>query len=168
VSLTAPPSASRDEDPSAVRRALAPNERAAWFGLLCAHSTLVRQLDAELVARHNLTLSAYEVLARIAASDRGMLRISDLAEAVLLSPSRVSRLVASLEERSLLERRDHPEDSRAVNAAITERGRELVRAAERTHCDAIRSRFLHRLSPLEVEQLGELWRRVAPAELAER
>ena len=57
-------------------------ESRAWVGLLHAYASLVKQLDTELIAAHGLSLSAYEVLWRVAATDNGRLRMTDLAELV--------------------------------------------------------------------------------------
>src|SRR5689334_2695628 len=92
----------------------APSRQAAWLGLLQAHAALTRALDQGLSARHGLTLSSYEVLARLAHAPDGYLRMTDLAQQTQLSLSRVSRVVDHLQERGLVERKACPGDSRAV------------------------------------------------------
>src|SRR5690349_23639239 len=78
---------------------LPPHREAAWLGLLQAHAELTRALDAGLHSRHALSLSAYEVLARLAHAENCILRMSQLAERTQLSLSRVSRVVDHLQER---------------------------------------------------------------------
>src|SRR6202020_3232590 len=77
----------------------------AWIGLLETHKRLTRELDAELEARFDLTLSTVEMLGRLRAARDRCLRLTPLASACGLSLSRVSRLAAELERRGLLERR---------------------------------------------------------------
>ena len=75
---------------------LTPAEVEAWRGLLRVHSALVRQLDADLRLAHDLSLQEYEVLLTLAAAPEQRMRMSDLAAAVLLSQSGLTRLVDRL------------------------------------------------------------------------
>jgi DNA-binding MarR family transcriptional regulator len=93
----------------------------------------------------------------------GHLRMSELADTVLLSPSGVSRLVDRLVADGLLERRPCGGDGRAVYAAITDRGRELLAEAEPTYSAALRRLFVGQYTPDEYERLAALLLRVAPA-----
>src|SRR3954452_18922028 len=76
---------------------LSAEELAAWGGLLRTHARLVRELDGELQSVHALPLSSYEVLLRLAGAPEGKMRMSELADAVLLSRSGVTRLVDRLQ-----------------------------------------------------------------------
>src|ERR1700681_4808206 len=108
-------------------------QAAAWGGFLAGHAELTRALDAGLASEFGLSLSALEVLARLAWVDDGQLRMTDLAQGALLSQSRVSRLVDQLEARGLVERSSCPSDSRSVYATITEQGRTLTNRALGQH-----------------------------------
>src|ERR1700740_3176735 len=83
----------------------------AWIGLLETHKRLTRALDAELEAEYGITLSALEVLGRLAAADGHSLRLSALAGGCGLSLSRISRIIDALEARGLVERREVPSDA---------------------------------------------------------
>jgi DNA-binding MarR family transcriptional regulator len=124
------------------------------------HSVLTRALDAELVEKHGLTLSSYEVLLFLADAPGGQLRMSELADGVLLSRSGLTRLVDRLERDGLLCRERCEDDARGWFAAITDPGRERFRAARGTHLEGVRKRFLSLFSPAELQGLGELWRRI--------
>jgi DNA-binding MarR family transcriptional regulator len=137
-----------------------PEREAAWFGLLAAHAELTRGLDACLSAKHGLTLSAYEVLSRLAHADDGHLRMSELAGKSSLSLSRVSRVVDALCERGLTERRSCATDSRVVHATITPAGQTLLAAAQDTFFETVEQRFLGRLSCDEVNLLGAIFGRL--------
>jgi DNA-binding MarR family transcriptional regulator len=137
-------------------------ENRAWVGLLHAHSSLVKQLDTELLAAHGLSLSGFEVLWRVNAAESGHMRMTDLAEEVLLSPSGLSRLMDRLEAERMMERVACPTDGRAINATITELGRTRLGEAQATHFEGIRRRFLANFSEAEVGQLAEFWLRFAP------
>jgi DNA-binding MarR family transcriptional regulator len=135
-------------------------ELAAWRGMLRVHSDLTRELDAELTDRHGLPLTSYEVLLFLADSPDGRMRMSELADSVLLSRSGLTRLVDRLERHGLLERERCEEDARGYFAAITDRGREVFAEARRTHLAGVRERFLSRFSRQDLRTLGELWEKV--------
>jgi DNA-binding MarR family transcriptional regulator len=89
--------------------------------------------------------------------------MSELAGTVLLSPSGASRLVDRLVAERLIERRPCDGDGRAVHAAITDRGRELLAEAEPTFTAALRRLFVDRFTREEYELLAALLLRLAPA-----
>ncbi len=141
-------------------RLLTREELAAWRGFLRAHASLTRELDAQLTERHGLPLTTYEVLLYVADSPDGRMRMSELAQSVLLSRSGLTRLVDRLEREGLLERVDCAEDARGSYAAITDKGREVFDAARATHLAGLRELFLSRFSPEEQRRLGELFGRL--------
>lgn len=132
----------------------------AWRGFLRTHATLVRELDEELTERHGLPLSSYDVLIQLADAPDGMLRMSHLADAVLLSRSGLTRLVSRLASQGLIERVECKNDARGAFAAITDRGRERLAEARATHRAGVRERFLDRLSEREQRQLAKAWGRL--------
>jgi DNA-binding MarR family transcriptional regulator len=136
----------------------------AWLGLLYAHSALIRQVDAELLAAHRLPLSAHEILFRLRSSDGGNLSISELAGSVLVSPSRVSRLVDELGTRGLVERQACPTDARVTHVVITAEGRSFIDDADATLHSAVRRNFVDRLSAADVERLAAIWRKLNDGE----
>jgi DNA-binding MarR family transcriptional regulator len=157
-----PATTSIDEPGDTVAPPLSVAELSAWFNFLNAHTDLTRRLDAELEARHRVSLAEHTVLQQLVLGG-GHLRMSELADSVLLSPSGVSRLVDRLVGDGLLERRPCEADGRAVHAAITERGRALLAQAEPTYSAALRRLFFDRYTPEEHARLAELLLRVAPA-----
>jgi len=136
------------------------DELGAWRGMLRVHSSLTKELDAELSAEHGLPLSSYEVLLYLADAPDGRMRMSELADSVLLSRSGLTRLVDRLERDGLLKRSQCREDARGLFAEITPRGRELFDAARRTHLSGVRERFLRHLSRDELHALTSLWEKV--------
>lgn len=134
----------------------------AWIGLLETHRRLTRALDAELETRHGLSMSALELLGRLAAAPDRRLRLSVLAGAAGLSLSRVSRIVDGLERRRLVIRQPCPGDARAVNAQLTPEGLELTRPAQATHFAAVQRSFFGSLHPDELSVLATVFGRFAP------
>jgi DNA-binding MarR family transcriptional regulator len=137
-------------------------ELGAWRGLLRVHAGMTKALDADLVREHGLALSSYEVLLFLADAPDGRLRMSELADGVLLSRSGLTRLVDRMERDGLLRRERCEDDARGYHALITDKGRELFGRARRTHLDGVRERFLRHLSPDELRTLARLWEKVAP------
>ncbi|HWF55191.1 MAG TPA: MarR family transcriptional regulator [Solirubrobacteraceae bacterium] len=136
--------------------------RDAWIGLLETHKRLTRALDAELDSRHDLSLSALEVLGRLAAADGRCLRLSQLAVESGLSLSRISRIVDALERRELVRRQPCAADARAVEALLTDAGLALARSAQATHFASVNERFFAQLSPTELTTLSTVFARFAP------
>src|SRR4051795_12838105 len=132
----------------------------AWRGFLRTYATLVHELDEELTERHGLPLSSYDVLVQLDEAPDGMLRMSHLADAVLLSRSGLSRLVSRLESQGLIERRECENDARGAFAAITDAGREKLGEARATHRAGVNERFLGRLGERELRQLARVWSRL--------
>jgi DNA-binding MarR family transcriptional regulator len=128
--------------------------------MLRAHAELTRQLDAQLAREHKLPLSSYEVLLFLADAPNGRMRMSELADSVLLSRSGLTRLVDRLEREGLLKRERCESDARGLFAEITPAGRELFDAARRTHLDGVRALFLDRFSRDELRTLGGLWQKL--------
>ena len=139
---------------------LTPDELGAWRGFLRVHSKLTRELDAELTATHDLPLSSYEVLLFLADSPDGRLRMAQLADSVLLSPSGLTRLVDRLEKSGLVRRESCPSDRRGFEAVITDAGRTLFKEARPTHLSGVRRRYLEHFSTDEMQTLSRFWDRV--------
>jgi DNA-binding MarR family transcriptional regulator len=132
----------------------------AWKHFLRAHSAITRQMDADLIASHGLTLSDYEVLLRLSQAPEQRLRRVDLAESVLLTQSGITRLLAGLEEAGLVERAACDTDRRVVYAQLTAAGDEKFRAAARTHLEGIRSLFADHFPQGDLESLAGLLSRL--------
>jgi DNA-binding MarR family transcriptional regulator len=128
--------------------------------MLRAHAELTRALDAELTREHDLPLSSYEVLLFLGDSDEGRMRMSELADSVLLSRSGLTRLVDRLERQGLLRRERCDSDARGLFAEITDEGRAAFAEARKTHLDGVRRLFLDRFSRDELRTLGGFWEKI--------
>jgi DNA-binding MarR family transcriptional regulator len=133
----------------------------AWVGFLRAYRAVVGDLDAQLEWHHHLPLSEFEVLLTLDRSPDRPLRMSELADAVLLSRSGLTRLVDRLEQGGFVERFRCPSDRRGMHAAITASGRDVLQAARATHFAGVRERFADRLTDDELDLLGSIFARLA-------
>jgi DNA-binding MarR family transcriptional regulator len=141
-------------------RELTPDQLAAWSGFLQGHAQIVRALDAELDREHGLPLTSYDVLIQLSLAPERRLRMFELADAVVLSRSGLTRLVERLERDGLVERERGEIDLRQMYARLTDRGFEVVANATPTHVAGVRERFLERLSDEQTKQLATIWRAV--------
>jgi DNA-binding MarR family transcriptional regulator len=105
----------------------------AWHELLERHARATSSLERRLQHDHGLGVSEYEVLERLAGASKEESRMQELADAVHLSQSALSRVVARLEADGLVRRGMCPEDRRGIMACLTESGRERYEAARPTH-----------------------------------
>jgi DNA-binding MarR family transcriptional regulator len=142
---------------------LSGSELAAWRGMLRAHAAVVKALDEEMRAAHGLPLSSYEVLIFLCDAEGGRMRMSDLADAVLLSRSGLTRLVDRLERDGLIAREICRDDARGAFATITDAGRAMVQVARPTHLDGVRRLFLSHLGEGDRAHLAQVWERVLGA-----
>jgi DNA-binding MarR family transcriptional regulator len=127
----------------------------------------VRQLDAELRDAHDISLHEYEVLLLLSGAPGGRMRMSDLAAAVLLSQSGLTRLVDRLVRAGSVERARCEEDRRGQYAALTEAGRSRLAEARPAHLAGVQERFLDLFDESELRLLAGFWERVSPGAAAE-
>jgi DNA-binding MarR family transcriptional regulator len=108
-------------------------EELAWNALAVLHTRVEQHLAKVLQRQHGLGLSDYRALGQLAVADQGGMRISELAEALGLNESSVSRLADRLEHAGLTERCICEDDRRGVYAFITDAGRTQLQAATPTY-----------------------------------
>jgi DNA-binding MarR family transcriptional regulator len=135
----------------------------AWRSYLQSHASIVRVLDAELVAEHGMTTRDYEVLLYLAQAPDRRLAMSALAERTMLTRSGITRLVDGLVLGGLIERVACAKDARVSYAQLTELGFERLRNAGCSHVRSIQRLFLEHFTPEEVDQLASLLSRLPGA-----
>jgi DNA-binding MarR family transcriptional regulator len=140
-----------------------PEQIAAWQSFLMAHAKVIRSLEQEMEAEQGLPLVWYDVLAQLDHKG-GQLRMSDLADSVLLSRSNITRLVDRMANAGLVKREPCPEDRRGMYAVITPEGREALRRAWPGHWRGIVEHFIQHLSHEDVKALHTVLSKVVQAE----
>ena len=93
----------------------------AWHGCLQFTNTAIRALDAALIAAHGISVKEFDVLITLFNAAGGRLRMTELAERVVLTPSGVTHLVTRLERDGLVSRVVDEDDRRSFFAALTAR-----------------------------------------------
>lgn len=138
-----------------------------WRGFLRAHAQVMRRLEADLQDRHAMALATYDVLVQLAEAPRNRLGMTELADAVLLSRSGLTRLVDRLERDHLVERLIDPDDARRTFAVLTATGRDRLREASATHLQGVADQVLARYTPAELALLTDLLARLTTPEAPE-
>jgi DNA-binding MarR family transcriptional regulator len=128
----------------------------AWVRLLRGHAALVRELNAELLRDHGLTINDYEALLLLANAEGGRLRRTDLSQSLQLTASGVTRLLEGLEDAGLVCKASCQSDARVTYAVLTEEGRTKLDSASCSHVAAIEDLFSEHYTREEIEALAEL------------
>ena len=121
-----------------------------WLTLLQAQSVVVDALERSLQAERGLPLAWFEVLIQLSAADDGQMKMQDLAQAVLLSKSGLTRLVDRMVAAGLVSRGACATDRRIVYAVVTDAGRVALREAIPVHTRALGEHFSKHLTPAEL------------------
>lgn len=131
----------------------------AWRALLEGSRDLLRTLDRQLLEGVGLDLRYYDVLLHVAEGEGGR-RMTELADAIILSKSGLTSLVDRMEREGLLERRPDPTDRRAILVTLTAHGADRFREASQRHRTLVRQMFTSRVSDEEAAVIVEVLERV--------
>jgi len=142
------------------------NEVQAWRAVLLTQDRVVRAIERDLERAGLIPLTWYDVLLELQAAPSGQLRMQDLAARVVLSRTRVSRLVSELEAAGLVRRRPDPADGRATLATITRSGEAAFRQAAPVYLAGIQEHFGKYLSASQQRAIARALQRVIGAHQA--
>ena len=144
------------------------SDAAVWPQVVALQSHTEVIVGRELQQRFHLGLSEFRALLACERSPKGEVRMQELARAVHLDQSSVSRLVRRLETAGLTERRKCEEDRRGVYTGITEQGLDVLHAAVPVH-DAALTRALEQAgADPDLGPLVRALRGVRPTEAPDR
>ncbi|MDX6234118.1 MAG: hypothetical protein QOH68_3204 [Nocardioidaceae bacterium] len=136
---------------------------AAWQAVLRAQNRALRAIEQDLHDQGLIPLSWYDVLLELNAAPGRQLRMQDLAARVVLSRTRVSRLVSELERVGYIERVPDPDDGRATLARITAEGRTARRNAAPVYLAGIDKHFNRHLTAAQQDAVAKGLQRVVDA-----
>lgn len=136
-----------------------------WRSFLRSHAAMMRRLERDLVNEHGLPLAWYDVLVQLAEAPEHRLRMTELAERVLLSRSGLTRLVDRLTATGLVSRQSDPSDARGTFSVLTDEGMDRLREAAPTHLRGV-GEYMSRLSARELDVLAALLAKLHGAETA--
>ena len=140
-------------------RWLSAEEQRVWRAYLLGSARLSEKLGADLRA-FGIDLAEYEILVCLEEVPNRRLRMSELAEAVHQSRSRLTHTIARMERSRLVRRTTCPEDRRGVWAELTDAGFELLAAAAPSHVAAVRRNFVEAIGEEDYRSLGRAFESV--------
>lgn len=146
---------------SAVSTRPDPTALASWRVFLRAHAMVTRRLEAELLEEQDLSLASYDVLVQLVDAPGRRLRMTELASAVLLSRSGLSRLVDRLQREGLVSRKAATEDGRGMYAVLQPAGLSRLRDAAPTHLRGVAEHMTSKFSDDELQALRALLDRLS-------
>jgi DNA-binding MarR family transcriptional regulator len=142
-------------------RWLSPDERDAWISLSWLMIKLPGEIDAQLQRDSGISFFEYLVLAALSMSPDRCLRMSDLAQHVNGSVTRLSNVAKRLEQRGWIRRAPCAENGRYIEASLTEAGMAVVKQAAPGHVAAVRRYVFDALGPDQVTALRDIGRQIA-------
>jgi DNA-binding MarR family transcriptional regulator len=132
----------------------------AWHGCLRFTDMTTRALDEALLAAHGISVKEFDVLITLFNAPDGRLRMTELADRVVLSPSGVTHLVTRLERDGLLQRIVDENDRRSFFAALTPAGQGRLRESRPTHNEVVRNYLTRRLTANQLDAMGGLLHKI--------
>ncbi len=139
---------------------LTPAEERTWRTLMRLMMLMPRAIDEDLCRRTGLGLTRYVVLMRLSEAPDRTLRMSDLAEAVSISPSRMTRIIQSMLSEGLVTRQMAPSDGRASLATLTEKGLHRLQDAWPAHLAGARRLVMDHLDPRDLADFNRMTERL--------
>ncbi len=136
----------------------------AWRTFLQAHATVVRRIEADLETEGLPSLADLDVLLQLAQAPERRLRMSELADEVLLSRSGMTRRIDRLEAAGYVQRHECSADRRGAYAGLTDEGLERLQSARPTHVRGIMDHFVSKLSAGDLTELRRTLAKVLPAD----
>jgi DNA-binding MarR family transcriptional regulator len=135
------------------------DEFRVWRGFLRTHRIVTDELSRRLERAHDLTLLHYGVLITLVTDPDRQLRMTELAERVLTSPSGMTRAVNRLAGGGLVERDQDPDDRRSFIVRLTPLGVTRLRDAQVTHHACVRELLLDGLDADALRRLAAVYDR---------
>ena len=142
------------------RHLLTESQMRAWRAFLGASTLVSARLNHELDEAAAISMYEYEILVRLFESEAGRVRMSQLADQVSYSRSRLTHTVGRLERAGYVLRSSCPNDRRGVYAHLTKAGYEFLAQTAPIHLDGVRRHLIDRFTPSELATLTELLEKI--------
>jgi len=141
-------------------RWLSDEEQRIWRAFLFASRLLFSEFERDMQRGAGMPLTYYEILSVLSGVPNRALRMSELAEALQVSPSRISHAVSRLEEAGCVRREPCPSDRRVFYAVLTDHGYRVLEEAAPAHVESVRTHLFDQLTPEQQAELGEISRAI--------
>ncbi|MBX7136092.1 MAG: MarR family transcriptional regulator [Fimbriimonadaceae bacterium] len=137
-------------------------QKEAWVAVLVSTTMLMRKIEKDLSERGCMAIELYDVLLTLEHAPNRRMRMSDLADAVILSPSGITRLVDRLESLGYVFRHTCERDRRATYAILTPEGLAAREAAWPHYREAVQRHFGRHLTDEESAVVRDILRKTIP------
>lgn len=137
-------------------RWLSEDEQKAWRAYLRGSARLSALINHDLYRTHGITLNKYEVLVRLSETEGRAMRMSDLADNLVHSRSRLTRTVASLEKEGLVSRESCAADGRGRICRLTDAGYAYLEKIAPDHVESVQERVLAKIGTENLLELGRI------------
>jgi len=128
---------------------------AAWLAFLEVSHRLDRVIERQLRQDADLSHAQYEILSRLESAPAGRLRMSGLADVIIVSRSGLTYQVTQLERAGLVRREKDADDERGVLAVLTAGGRAALLRAAPGHVRLARHYLIDALSSAQRSALAQ-------------
>ena len=139
---------------------LTPPQLENWQTFLESSWALHTRLEDELRADTGLSMNDYHVLVALSQAPERRIRMGELANRLVLSPSRITYQISSMIKRGLVAKEPCPDDKRGFEAVLTEQGLETLRAAAPAHLSTVRTAFIDLLDDEELAVIGRVFAKI--------
>ncbi|MFJ7242993.1 MarR family winged helix-turn-helix transcriptional regulator [Streptomyces olivaceus] len=133
---------------------LSPDELCLWQSLGRLVHSLPRVLEDDM-SRTGVTMTEFAALLLLSEAPDHRMRMSALADAAGLTPSRITRVVDGLAKHGLVRKERHGQDGRGNDAVLTEAGLRTMREAQPAHLASARTRVLDQIPPDQISALAQ-------------
>jgi len=142
---------------------LTDTELTCWRAFLESSWALHNRLEDELRAATGLSMADYHVMVVLSEAPERRLRMGELADRLVFSPSRLTYQITSMVRRGLVRKQSCPDDGRGQEAVLTDEGLAQLVAAAPLHLTTVRKSFIDHLDDGELAVIGRVFSRIRKA-----
>jgi DNA-binding MarR family transcriptional regulator len=146
-----------------VAEPLTDTEQACWRAFVESSWALHTRVEDELRAASGLSMSDYHVMVVLSEAPEHRLRMGELANRLVFSPSRLTYQISSMVKRGLVRKQSCPDDGRGQEAVLTDAGVAALVAAAPLHLETVRHSFIDHLDADELAVIGRVFARIRKA-----
>jgi DNA-binding MarR family transcriptional regulator len=135
-------------------------EQQYWRTFVESSWALHTRLEDDLRAMTGLSMSDYHVLVVLSEAPDHRLRMGELADRLVFSPSRITYQINQMVKRGLVRKQPCSSDGRGQEAVLTDAGMAALVDAAPKHLATVRDSFIDHLEPSELEMVGRVFAKI--------
>ncbi len=142
---------------------LSDTQQAAWRAFVESSWALHNRIEDDLRATTGLSMADYHVMVVLSEAPGHRVRMGELANRLVLSPSRITYQINSMVKRGLVGKQSCPDDKRGQEAVLTDLGLTTLRDAAPAHLSTVRKSFIDHLDDEELAVIGRVFAKIRKA-----